>query len=117
MRLIKYSFLAAVAVILMVLALANSGKVTLTVLPESLASATGFSWAIELPLFVVIFGGILAGLLIGFIWEWFREHKHRAEAALRRSEVQKLESELKRLKGEKARDEGDEVLALLDEAS
>lgn len=117
MRLIKYSFLAAVAVILMVLALANSGKVTLTVLPAPLARATGFSWAIELPLFVVIFGGILAGLLIGFIWEWFREHKHRAEAARRRSEVQKLESELKRLKGEKARDEGDEVLALLDEAS
>ncbi|RFP85760.1 LapA family protein [Rhodobacteraceae bacterium 63075] len=117
MRLIKYSFLAAVAVILMVLALANRGEVTLTVLPAPLASATGFSWAIELPLFVVIFGGVLAGLFIGFVWEWLREHKHRAEASRKRSEVQKLESELKRLKGQKARDEGDEVLALLDEAS
>ena len=32
---------------------------------------------LELPLFLVIFGGIVAGLLIGFVWEWFREHKHR----------------------------------------
>lgn len=117
MRYIKYSFLAAVAVILVTLALANAGNVTLNVLPDALANATGFSWAVDLPLFVVIFGGVLAGLFIGFVWEWLREHKHRAEASRKRSEVQKLESELKRLKGQKARDEGDEVLALLDEAS
>lgn len=117
MRYIKYLFLAALAVSLVTLALANAGSVTLRLLPDVLAQASGMSWSIELPLFAVIFGGILAGLMIGFFWEWMREHKHRAEAARKRAEVQKLESELKRVKGQKAKEEGDEVLALLSEAS
>ena len=117
MRYIKYLFLATLAVALIVIALANSQIVTLKALPEGLAQATGYSWSIPLPLFVVVFAGILAGLLIGFFWEWLREHKHRSEASKKRSEVKKLEEEVRRLKGVQAKNEGDEVLALLDEAS
>ena len=117
MRYIRYLFLATMAVALIVIALANSQEVTLSVLPEGLAKATGYSWSIPLPLFVVVFGGILAGLLIGFFWEWLREHKHRAEASRKTGEVKKLEEELRRVKGVQAKEEGDEVLALLEEAS
>ena len=117
MRYLRYLFLAALAVALIVIALANSQIVTLRALPETLAQATGYSWSIPLPLFVVVFAGILAGLLIGFFWEWLREHKHRAEASKKRGEVKKLEAEVRRLKGVQAKEEGDEVLALLDEAS
>lgn len=117
MKYVKYLFLATLAVCLITTAMANASLVTLRLLPEALAQLTGLSWAIELPLFVVIFAGILAGLLIGFVWEWMREHKHRAEAAQKRQEVVKLEKELEKAKVEKAKSEGDEVLALLSEAS
>ena len=100
-------------------ALANRGTVTLTTLPEGLAAMPGLGllgFSIELPLFLVIFGGIVAGLMIGFVWEWLREHKHRAEAARRQAEVRKLERELKKTRAERDKDK-DEVLALLDHAS
>lgn len=119
MRYIRYAFLAALAACLVIVALANRDMVTLNTLPSGLAGIPGidaFAFSIDLPLYLVIFMGILAGLLIGFVWEWLREHKHRAEAARKQAEVKKLERELKRTQSE--RDKGkDEVLALLDQAS
>ncbi|MCR9111133.1 LapA family protein [Marivita sp. XM-24bin2] len=116
MRYIRYAFLAALAIALVSIALANRGMVMLQLLPSGLADLAGMNRSIELPLFIVIFGGIIAGLLIGFVWEWLREHKHRAAAAQRQAEVKRLERELRRTKAERDKDK-DEVLALLDEAS
>lgn len=119
MRYIKYVFLAALAIVLVCVAFANRGSVTLNSMPDGIAAIPGMGWlsmSVEMPLFIVIFGGIIAGLMIGFVWEWLREHKHRAEASRKQAEVKKLERELRRTKAQ--RDEGkDEVLALLDEAS
>ena len=114
MRYIKYLFLAVTGIVLITLALANRGFVTLQLLPTGLGEAVGYNSQIDLPLFVVIFGGIVAGLLIGFVWEWFREHKHRAEAARKSREVGQLEREMKRLKDKP--EHKDDVLALLEEA-
>ncbi|MDU8910378.1 LapA family protein [Aestuariicoccus sp. MJ-SS9] len=116
MRYIRYAFLAALAIVLIAVALANRGAVMLKLMPDDVADLLGIQRTVELPLFLVIFGGIVAGLLIGFVWEWLREHKHRAEAARRKSEVRKLERELKRTQAERDKDK-DEVLALLDQAS
>ena len=116
MRYIRYAFLAALAVVLICVALANRGLVTLQLLPADVSALVGFQETISLPLFLVIFGGIAAGLLIGFIWEWLREHKHRAAASERKAEVRKLERELKKTQAERDKDK-DEVLALLDQAS
>ena len=69
-----------------------------------------------MPLFVVVFGGIIVGLLVGFVWEWFREHAMRAEASKSSRSVRRLEHEIARLKGQSA-DNQDDVLALLDKAS
>ncbi|MCD1627459.1 MAG: LapA family protein [Paracoccaceae bacterium] len=116
MRYIRYAFLVSLAIVLIVVATANRAEVTLNLLPETVAELIGFGAQITLPLFVVIFGGIIAGVLIGFVWEWLREHKHRAEAARRGREVETLERELRREK--RMKNEGqDDVLALLDEAS
>lgn len=116
MRYIKYALLAAIAVVLIVVSLANREMVTLELLPADLAELLGLGWKVNLPLFVVIFGGVAIGLLIGFLWEWIREYKQRAEAAAQRREMDRMRREIKRLKGQ--RDEGkDEVLAILDEAS
>lgn len=115
MRYIKIAFWAAVAVLLIAVSLANREMVMLELLPADLANLVGLNHSITLPLFIVIFGGIAAGLLIGFVWEWIREHRQRAEAAAQRREMDRMRREIKRLKG--AQHEGkDDVIALLDEA-
>ncbi|WP_299375947.1 LapA family protein [uncultured Tateyamaria sp.] len=116
MRYIRYACIAVFAIALIAVALANRGMVTLNLLPTEVAGMFAVAPSIELPLFVVIFGGIVAGLLIGFVWEWLREHAIRAENARNAREVRRLEREVKRMKSEKHEGQ-DEVLALLDEAS
>ena len=112
MRYIRYAILAVIAVVLVSVALANRGMVTLTVLPGALGDLFGWNLSVELPLFLVILGGVAAGLLVGFVWEWIREHKHRAEVARQQAEAKRLQRELRRakVKGEEA----DEVLAIVD---
>lgn len=118
MRYIKYAFLAIIAIVLVTLALANGAQVTLHTLPGALAEApvlSAFDYSIELPLFVVILGGVIAGLMIGFVWEWLREAKHRQEAARKAAEARAAQRELRRVK-KRASKEDDEVLALLEDA-
>ena len=111
MSFLRYLFLGVLALILLVLALANRAPVTLRLLPEDVGAYLGLTGAFTAPLFIVIFLAIAVGLLIGFVWEWLREHKHRAEARHQRTERERLERELSRTR---ARSEEDEVLALID---
>lgn len=113
-RTLRYVLLALLAIVLLTVALANRNLVTLRALPDDLAAFAGFGWQIELPLFAVIFASIIAGVLIGFVWEWFREHKYRAEATTKTREVSKLERELAVMRDTKP-DQQDDVLALLDQ--
>ena len=97
-------------------ALVNRAIVPLKILPTEVSHWFAVNPQIELPLFLVILGSIVAGLLVGFVWEWIREYGQRAEAARQAREMRRLEREVARLKGEKHQGK-DEVLALLDEAS
>ncbi len=115
MRYIRYAFLAALGIILISISLANRGFVPLKLMPDTLAELLGFNMSISLPLFVVVLGSIVAGLVIGFLWEWMREYKHRREATEKAREVRRLERRVDRLKTEKHQGK-DEVLAILDEA-
>lgn len=112
-RYIRWLFLALVALGLVVLALANRGPVTLNLLPESMAAFAPFPTSLSLPLFLVILLALAAGLLLGFVWEWLREHRFRAEAARQRRAAEALEREVKTLKAPARRDK-DDVLALLE---
>ena len=115
MKTLRAAFWAIVAVCLVVVGLANRGDVTLRAMPEPLANLFGISPDVTLPLFVVIFLGVGAGLLIGFLWEWVREHRMRAEARAKAREVENLRREVARLRSETGSPEtGDDVLALLD---
>ena len=116
MRYLRYLCIAIFALALISVALANRAIVPLKVLPTEVSHWFALNPQIELPLFVVIFASIVAGLLVGFIWEWIREYGQRAEAARQAREMRRLEREVARLKGEKHAGK-DEVLALLDEAS
>lgn len=116
MRYLRYASIAIFALALILIALANRGMVSVKVWPDELAGMAALNPSYEVPLFVVIFGGVFAGFIIGLIWEWIREHGERAEAARKARELSALRAEVRRLKGEKHEGK-DEVLALLDEAS
>lgn len=115
MRYIRYGFMAILGVALVTVAFGNRDSVTLRLLSEELSGVVGFSWTVDLPLFIVVFASIIFGLIIGFIWEWIREAGLRGEAAKHRNEVGQLKREVRKLKTEPAEPK-DEVLALLEDA-
>jgi uncharacterized integral membrane protein len=110
MRYIKYIILAAFMAALVLLALANKGTVAVAALPAGLPYADMLQ--LEVPMFAVIFASIGAGLLLGYVLEYFREHKYRRQAAVKNREAAALAAEVSRLKKSNGSDE-DDVLALL----
>jgi len=112
MRYLRLILLVALAVALVAVAMGNRAPVTLHLLPGDLALLLGVDWALELPLFLVVFASIIIGLLIGFVWEWLREHKHRSAARRSGKSVGKLERELAAMR-DATHLPGDDVLALL----
>jgi uncharacterized integral membrane protein len=110
MRFIKYIILAAFMAALVLLALANRAVVTVAALPDGLPFAGALH--MQVPLFAVIFAAIGIGLLLGYVLEYFREHKYRRQAAVKNREAAALASEVAKLKKSNGSDE-DDVLALL----
>lgn len=110
MRYLRYTFYAALMLVLVMLALANREMVTLAVLPEQLAGFLPITF--KIPLYIVIMLSMLAGLMVGYVLEYFREHRLRRDGAAKRREVENLTREVKTLK-EKSGVEEDDVLALL----
>ena len=112
-RILRYLFLAALTIVLLIIASANRSLVTLRLLPDDFVALFRLDWQVEVPVFLVLFLGIILGLLVGFTWEWLREHKHRRVASTKSREVSKLERELAALKDQTSLPD-DDVLALLD---
>ncbi len=112
MRMIRFAFLAILCIGLVTVALANRTAVAVHLLPDDIGIFAGVNLGAEMPLFLVIFAGILAGLLIGAVWEWFREAGQRAEAAAAKREIARLNAEVLRLGGNAK--PKDEVIALLE---
>ena len=112
MRFVRTLFLIFLAITLVVISLANSENVSLSLLPSDITSLIGTTLSINIPLFLVFFSGIFIGLIIGFVWEWLREYKFRVEANLNEKRLSRAETELSELH---ARDnKGDDVLTLLE---
>ncbi len=112
MRYIRYGILAALAIVMVIIAIANRGPITLRLLPEELSGLFGFSWETTAPVFVVLLVAVMFGVVLGFVWEWVREHKYRRDAVVERNTRQQLEREIETT-GRPAK-AGDDVLALLE---
>ncbi|MGB8814182.1 MAG: LapA family protein [Paracoccaceae bacterium] len=112
-RTLRFVILATIGFVLLVVAMANRTPVTVQALPSDIGTFFGVSWSVELPLFLVMFGGMVVGLLIGFVWEWMREHKHRVVASTKGRDVARLEREIASMRDAKGQTQ-DDVLALLD---
>lgn len=112
-RYLRLVFLAGLGISLLTVALANRPAVVVKALPDDLSAFLGIAWQIELPLFLIIFASIVIGLLIGFIWEWFREAKIRSTASTKTREVTRLERELATMRDATSLP-SDDILALLD---
>lgn len=115
LRWIKILFLVVVALALVLLFFANNEPVTLNLLPDAMASALGIPNTFTTSLFIVVVAALLVGIVVGFIWEWLREHRHRAEAKTQRREATRLRQEVAAVKG-RSSDSQDDILALIDDA-
>lgn len=116
MRYLRYAVIAVLGIVLLTVAIANRDPVVLRLLPLSMAETFGGTWAIQVPLFVVILGGAAIGLLVGFTWEWLREHRHRKAARQKTREAARLEQEMAQLRKDtgKPATRNDEIVALLE---
>ncbi len=115
LRFVKLLFLALVLLALVFLFFANNDPVTLNFMPDVLANALGLPNELTLPLFLVVSGALLIGIVVGFVLEWLREHRFRAEAKVQRREANRLNQEVAAMKGRRG-DSQDDVLAILDDA-
>ncbi|ARJ70598.1 hypothetical protein B0A89_00505 [Paracoccus contaminans] len=113
MRYLRMIFVAVLAIALVTVSLANRQVVQVSLLPGQFASYVGHSWSAGMPLFLVIILALLAGMILGVIWEWLREAHLRQESARRASALNRLEHEVGGLRITHAAPR-DEVLAILD---
>lgn len=113
MRFLRLIFIAALAIILVAVALANRDIVTLSAFPANFGQYLGGRWAVDLPLFLVIFLAFALGMIAGLIWEWLRESHIRREARIAADRASRLEAEVGHLRHRHAAPK-DEVLAILD---
>ena len=116
MRAIRLFFLAVLAIVLVLVATANRGTITVSLVPESLARFTGGQWSLSLPAFLALFLAMVFGLIVGLVWEWLRESGIRAEARARAQELARLEREVGDIRRKHA-EPRDEVLAILDDSA
>ena len=113
MKNIRSGFWAIVGLVLILVGLANRDFATVRAMPPALADMLGLSPDVSLPMFIIIFISVGVGLLIGFLWEWLREHRLRVDGRQQKREVSKLRREMDALKTKHVGPK-DDVLALLD---
>ena len=113
MRYIAYIFYGVIFLTLVLVATANRTVVELSLLPKELSSFS-LDYSISVPIYLIFFSGTFLGTLLGVLWEWSREYKHRAELHHQSRELRRIQNELSSLKDQKYQGQ-DKVLVLLDE--
>jgi uncharacterized integral membrane protein len=96
---LKAIVLIPVAIVAVLFAVANRGPLTLSLDPLAREAP---AITLTLPIFVVIFAALMAGVLIGGIATWLRQGRHRKAARENRRECERLEAEARRLREARA---------------
>ena len=94
-RFLKALILLPVAILVVLLAVANRAPVTLSLDPFS-QEAPQFST--QLPLFAVIFAAVMLGVVIGGVASWLAQGKNRRARRRLRREANTLRHETERLR-------------------
>src|ERR687894_702938 len=84
---LKALILFPVAILVVLLAVANRGPVTLSLDPFSREAP---EIAVTLPLFAIIFGAVMLGVVIGGVMSWLVQGKHRRAERRYRREARRL---------------------------
>lgn len=113
MRILRVVLVVALALLLIVVALANRSLVSVRLLPANFDGYVNGSWSATMPLFLLIFIVFALGILVGLLWEWLRESAIRHENTRRARDIAQLEREVGGLRTRNAQPR-DEVLAILD---
>lgn len=93
-RLLLILIVLPVSVGLVVLAVANRHAVTLVVDP--IAGAEG--WSLDLPLFVLLFGAMIVGVVLGGAAVWFGQGRYRRAARRSAREARAAHAEVEALR-------------------
>ncbi len=93
-RFLKALLLVPVAIVAVLLAVANRQVVTLSLDPFSPEPAFSF----PLPLYALVFGAVALGIVIGGIGSWFGQGKNRVRARRNRREADRWAREADRLR-------------------
>nr|WP_210277671.1 LapA family protein [Microvirga lupini] len=93
----KALILLPVAILIVLLAVANRAPVTLSLDPFSQEAP---EFAFQLPLFAVIFAAVMLGVLIGGTATWLAQGKNRKSRRQLRRETRQLRYETERLKAQ-----------------
>jgi hypothetical protein len=97
-KFLEWIVLAPIAVSALLFAIANRSWVTVSLDPFSVVSP---AYAIDLPMFLVIFTALILGVIIGGISVWFGKMRwqmaaHRAEKELARLKAENAEAAQRR---------------------
>ncbi|MEM6616979.1 MAG: DUF1049 domain-containing protein [Pseudomonadota bacterium] len=85
-----YLFIVPIAILLVVFAVINRDLVTVVLDPFSPQDPT---LALSIPLYVLVFGSLVTGVIIGGVADWFRQGRYRKAARENRYEAAKWKSE------------------------
>ena len=94
-RFLKAFFLLPVAMIVVLIAVANRGPVTVSFDPFT---STGPQFAWTVPLFALMFLCLMLGVLVGGAASWLGQAKHRRLERRYRREARRLRDERERLR-------------------
>ena len=94
-RFLTLFVLFPVAIVVVVLSVANRGSVAFSLDPIG-AGSTG--WTVSAPLYVFLFAALAVGILIGGVATWIRQGRWRQAARAERANADRLRRETERLR-------------------
>ncbi len=97
---LKFLVIAPIALLFLAFAMANRQNVVVSFDPFRGGDVP--SPQIVLPLFIVLIGAVMFGVVLGGTATWFRQHRHRKAAREARAQVEDLHGEIESLRGELA---------------